>query len=119
MVDLLVGTEFAAVVASRMSGRRVIVPAHLDAMVLAAFGALQRTGSMSARSIVSRLVRLERAPLERRAIGPLLGGAWRRRGRLRLVDALYVELAEQLDVSVVSSDLALAQASKRVDYVGW
>lgn len=117
--ELLLGTEFAAAVASRMSGRRVIVPAHLDVMVLAAFGRLQRTGSISARSVALRLDRLERAPLERHAIGPLLGGAWRRRGRLRLEDALYVELAERFDIAVVTSDAAFARASQRVEYVGW
>ncbi len=115
IVDLLVGTEYAAAVASRLAGRRVIVPAHLDAMVLAALGRLQRTGSISARSIALRLDRLEKAPLERHAIGPLLRGAWQRRGRLRLVDALYVELGERLGVAIVSSDQTMALASRRVD----
>jgi predicted nucleic acid-binding protein len=69
IIDLLLGTEYAAAVAPRLTGRRVIVPAHLDAMVLAALGRLQRTGSISARSIALRLDRLEKAPLERHAIG--------------------------------------------------
>jgi len=33
-----------------------------------------------------------------------LGGAWDRRDELSLVDALYVELAERLDVPIISAD---------------
>ena len=38
----------------------------------------------------------------------LLTGAWNRRGNLRLVDALYVELAEQLDAPIITTDERLA-----------
>lgn len=41
----------------------------------------------------------------------LLSGAWRRRHDLRLVDALYVELSDQLgDVPLITTDRRLAAA---------
>jgi len=38
-------------------------------------------------------------------------GAWLRRENIRLADALYVELAEQLDVPLITTDLRLARAT--------
>jgi predicted nucleic acid-binding protein len=40
----------------------------------------------------------------------MLPGAWGRRANLRLVDALYVELAEVLGAPLVTTDAALAAA---------
>jgi predicted nucleic acid-binding protein len=42
----------------------------------------------------------------------LLAGAWARRSRVVLADALYVELAEHLDVVVLTTDARLARAAK-------
>jgi predicted nucleic acid-binding protein len=38
-------------------------------------------------------------------------GAWSRRGNIRLVDALYVELASQLGTVVITTDQRLARAT--------
>jgi predicted nucleic acid-binding protein len=40
-------------------------------------------------------------------VGDLLLGAWARRHRLRLADALYVELAAQLECPLVTTDRRL------------
>lgn len=47
----------------------------------------------------------------------LLDGAWRRRHNLRLVDALYVELATQMDAPVITTDAGLAAASSSAELV--
>lgn len=52
---------------------------------------------------------VERAPFTRHALPDLLTGAWQRRDALRLVDALYVELAERLRIPLVTSDARLAR----------
>jgi predicted nucleic acid-binding protein len=51
------------------------------------------------------------------ALIDLLRGAWRRRGSLRLADALYVELASTLGVSLITTDGRLARASRIAEVV--
>lgn len=110
MVDLLAGTELAAAVAGRLSGAVWHAPALFDAEVMSALGRLQRAGHLSARLVGERLRRLAKAPVTRHPLPALLAGAWGRRQDLRLTDALYVELAAQLSVPLVTTDLRLARA---------
>jgi len=76
--------------------------------VLSALGRLHRAGRMSGRQVSARLSRLAEAPIERHPLAPLVEGAWRRRHRLRLGDAIYAELAGQLDATLVTTDARLA-----------
>jgi predicted nucleic acid-binding protein len=55
------------------------------------------------------------APFERHAIAPLLAPAWRMRTRVRLVDALYVALSEELSMPIVTLDRGLASAAPRAE----
>jgi len=66
---------------------------------------------VTARQASSRLDALAAAPVARHELKPLLAGAWRRRHRLRLVDALYVELADILGASLVTTDDRLARTA--------
>ena len=118
MVDLLLGTALGAAVAARLRGQQLHAPAHFDAEVLSALGRLHRAGSLSAGQVRTRLTRLESAPVERHSIVELGRGAWRRRSNLRLVDALYVELAERLAAPVLTTDAALAAADRRAELIG-
>jgi predicted nucleic acid-binding protein len=93
------------------------VPAHFDAEVLSALGRLQRAGILTTRQVTPRIDRLATAPIERHLLAPLLNGAWKRRHNLRLVDALYVELAIQLDSSIITTDAGLAAASPTAELV--
>lgn len=111
MVDLLVGSPVAAAVEHRLRGHDLHVPAHFDAEVLAALGRLQRAGELTVRQVTTRVQRVSAAPLQRHLLAPLLGGAWKLRHNLRMVDALYVELASRLDAPVVTTDARLAAAS--------
>jgi predicted nucleic acid-binding protein len=108
MVDLLVGSTLAPSIENRLRGHELHVPAHFDAEVLSALGRLQRAGEMTVRQVTTRLQRVAAAPLERHLLAPLLAGAWKLRHNLRLVDALYVELANRLDASIVTTDAGLA-----------
>ncbi len=111
MVDLLVGSPPAGAIGERLGGSQVHVPAHFDAEVLSALGRLVRAGKLSARQGTDRVRRLQGVPAERHALPPLLLQAWQMRQNLRLVDALYVALAQQLDVSVLTTDARLASAT--------
>lgn len=115
MVDLLIGTPSAGLVATRLAGVSLHAPAHFDAEVLSALGRLHRSDALAARSVTARLTRLADAPIERHPLGPLVLEAWKRRANLRLVDALYIALAEAIDAPVLTTDAALASASSRAE----
>jgi len=108
-VDLLLGEPTGAAVERRLAGERLVVPAHFDAEVLSGLRRLQRAGELSDRQVSERLRRTAAAPLRREVLPALLPGAWRRRGTLRVTDALYVELSHRLgDVPLITTDHRLA-----------
>ncbi|MEU6642890.1 type II toxin-antitoxin system VapC family toxin [Saccharomonospora sp. NPDC046836] len=110
LVDLLAGTEFAAAASARLAGAVLHAPAHLDAEVLSALGRLHRAGELTTADVDAALTALTAAPLTRHAVIELAPGAWSRRADLRLVDALYVELATRLRVPLLTTDRRLARA---------
>lgn len=119
IVDLLCGTGYAGAVAERLGAQRLIAPAHLDAEVLSAVGRLQRSGEFTERLAAERLELLGGSPIDRRPLAPLLVGAWRRRHNLRLVDALYVELAAQLGgAPLITTDAGMASACSTAELIG-
>jgi predicted nucleic acid-binding protein len=111
MVDLLTGSPVSDAVRARLRAHELHAPAHFDAEVLSALGRLQRAGHLSASQAEERIDRLATAPVDRHALPPLLAGAWGLRQNLRLVDALYVELARQLEVAIATTDTGMAGAS--------
>ena len=117
MVDLLVGSPHGIAIGTRMRGHDLHVPAHFDAEVFSALGRLERSGDLTARQVKVRIERLRAAPIHRHLLAPLLSGSWRRRHNLRLVDALYVELAHQLDSPIITTDAGLAAASSAAELI--
>lgn len=97
----------------------MLAPAHIDAEVLSALGRLQRAGGLSEAEVEERLELLAGSPVERQPLAPLLDGAWARWHNLRLVDALYVELAAQLDgAPLVTTDSGMASACTSAELLG-
>lgn len=115
MVDLLVASPVADAVHDRLRAHQLHAPAHFDAEVLSALGRLHRAGHLSARWTETRLDRLAEAPVERHTLPPLVAEAWRLRSQLRLVDALYVSLADRLEVPLVTTDAGMAGASSSAE----
>ena len=115
MVDLLLNAPPASDVRLRLRGERLHAPAHFDAEVLSALGRLSRAGHLPAGAASALLQKVEHARIRRHPIGPLLTGAWDRRGDLRLVDALYVELAERLSATIISTDDRLVAAASQAE----
>jgi predicted nucleic acid-binding protein len=111
MVDLLTGSPVSQAVRDRLRAHELHAPAHFDAEVLSALARLHRGGHLSPSQVEERIDRLATAPIDRHALPPLLTGAWGLRQNLRLVDALYVELARQLEVAIATTDTGLAGAS--------
>jgi len=113
MVTMLVGGGKGRPIIERLRGTSVHVPAHFDAEVLSALVRLQRAGDVSPAAVAARLERLAAAPFERHALAPLLTPAWRLRGDMRLVDALYVALATAIGATVITMDHGLSVAAPR------
>lgn len=118
VVEALLGTEIGIEVRKRMRGHRLHAPAHLDAEVLSAMGRIQRAGEVAQDMVQSALSQLAVAPIQRHPLPSLLVGAWARRDRLRLVDALYVELASGLaPACLLTTDARLARSQPGVELV--
>ena len=117
LVDLLAGSPLGEPVRRRLEGHQLHAPAHLDAEVLSALGRLHRAGRLSPVAVAERLRQLVAAPIRRHELAPLVEGAWDLRHNLRLVDALYIELATQLEAPLVTTDSALAAASPAAELV--
>jgi len=117
IVELLLGTTIGVAISQRIQQRALHAPAHIDAEALSALGRLQRSGQLLEREVTSRLKLLSEAPIERHLLSELILGAWRRRKNLRLVDGLYVELASQLGVRLLTTDARLAAATRVAELV--
>ena len=111
IVDLLARTSRARAVGARLRGSAWHAPAHVDAEVLSALGRLERAGRLDDVEAADGLLALSELPIERHAVSPLLLGAWTLRNELLLVDGLYVELARQLGMRLVTTDQRLARAA--------
>lgn len=109
LVDLLAGTDCADAVAARLKGTVLHAPTHLDAEVLSALGRLHRAGELSATKVEDGLRRVRSLPVTRHALPDLLIGSWQRRSRVRLVDALYVQLATLMGAQLLTTDQRLAR----------
>jgi predicted nucleic acid-binding protein len=107
LVDLLLGNDLGAAVRRRISGQALHAPAHVDAEVLSALGRIQRAAMIEAEAVEVMLRELAAAPIQRHPVPDLLVGAWARRHQLRLVDALYVELAMSRGLPLITTDRRL------------
>jgi predicted nucleic acid-binding protein len=110
VVEALIGTQLGSRVRARMRGCELHAPAHLDAEVLSALGRLHRAGDLDAGSVGAALSELATAPITRHHLAGLLDGAWAARDQLRLVDALYVELATAVPAALLTTDARLSRA---------
>lgn len=115
IVDLLARSGGGPAALVRLSGRELHAPAHLDAEVLSGLGRLHRAGALSADEVTIRLGEFINAPITRHDLAFLVAGAWQRRHRLRLADALYAELAERLGLPLITTDARLARVFPRAE----
>lgn len=107
LVDLLLGNDLGRAVAGRLAGAGLHAPAHLDAEVLSVLGRLHRARDLEAGDVETMLTALAVAPITRHGLPSLVPGAWSRRHRVRLADALYLELAVARDCPLVTTDQRL------------
>jgi predicted nucleic acid-binding protein len=117
LVEALIGTTLGLAVRKRLRGCELHAPAHVDAEALSALGRLHRAGELDAPTVSTALRDLALAPIIRQPLPALLAGAWAARDQLRLVDALYVELATSLQASLLTTDARLARSQAGTELV--
>lgn len=118
IVDFVLGGSSRSAIGDRLMEVSLHAPAHLDVEVLSAIGRIHRSGSLSAREAGARLEDALSVPVERHELPGLIRGAWSRRRRFRLADALYVELAHRLSAPLLTTDAALGRATPVAEVVG-
>lgn len=114
LLDLMVATDVGWALDFRLEGCVLHAPSHIDTEVVAGLARLGREGVLGAYRALDHLGNLKAAPIERHPILPLLDGAWERRNELRVGDALYVELARSLGLTLVTTDPSLARAAEHM-----
>lgn len=107
LVDVLLRNDVGSAVARRIAGHALHAPAHIDAEVLSALGRLHRAGDLESDDVEASLNELVVAPIQRHPVAELVIGSWARRHSLRLVDAVYVELAVSRRMRLVTTDQRL------------
>ncbi len=114
MVDLLLDNELGGAVRRRLAGH---APAHVDAKRCSLRWHVCTAPAISRPRMSSPdLQTLVTAPIERHNVSDLLIGSWSRRHQLRLVDALYIQLAVSREIVLVTTDRHL-QAVPAADVV--
>ncbi len=111
LVDVLVDQQPAGWLLDRMQSGEVIAPAHQPAEVLSAVARLQRAGALTedkARDALAAAMALHQRLLVPSAAH--VQRAFVLRERIGVLDGLYVALAEERGVPLLTTDQRLVQA---------
>jgi predicted nucleic acid-binding protein len=95
---------------ARLHGEQLAAPQLLDLEVASVLRGQMRAGSLDARRADLALTDLDALPVQRAPHRPLLRRCWQLRDNLTIYDAVYVALAEALDVDLLTADRRLAKA---------
>jgi predicted nucleic acid-binding protein len=95
----------------RLRGERLIAPHLIDLEVTSAWRRLAAAGDLDDRRALLALEDLRSLRLDRVPHGPLVPRCWELRENLTVYDAVYVALAEIMELVLVSADAHLARAS--------
>ena len=111
LVDVLTDQQHAGWLLDHMQSGEVMAPAHQPAEVLSAIARLQREGVLPADEASGALAAAMALPQQL-----VVPTAWQvqrafdLRGRVRVVDGLYVALAEEGGVPLLTTDQRLVRA---------
>jgi predicted nucleic acid-binding protein len=118
LVDVLTDQPSKSWVLSQLRGQDVVAPAHQPAEVLSAIARLQRGGVMTKRK--AREALQEAMALPQELIEPDVDQVVRAldlQGRIRVLDGLYVALAESEHIPLLTTDQRLARSSPPCDLI--
>lgn len=111
LVDLVADGAAKTSLARRLDGQMLAAPAHQMAEVAAALARLVRAGDLRAEDGRTALALAARLPQQIHPLDArLMDRAWALRERIRILDGVYVALAERLSAPLLTSDRRLAAA---------
>jgi predicted nucleic acid-binding protein len=96
---------------SRLGGQPLAAPHLIDLEIGSVLRRLVRSGGVPERRARLALTDLGDLPVERAPARPLLPRCWELRDNLTFYDAVYVALAELLDIALLTADARLARAT--------
>lgn len=108
-------------VRARLRGERLAAPHLIDVEVLAAWRRLTKARDLDDRRVALAMEDLRSLRLDRVPHGPLMDRCWQLREHVTIYDAVYVALAEAMEVPLLTADVKLASAPGlrcEVDLVG-
>lgn len=85
-------------------------PTHLDIEAVSSWRRHVHRGQISPERAMEAIDLLGRSAIRRLPVQPLLRRAWELRSSLTIQDAVYVALAEQLEVPLFTGDAAMTRA---------
>jgi predicted nucleic acid-binding protein len=95
---------------ARLHGEHIVAPELIDVEVLSVIRKGLLAGILDQRRAAMAIADLGRFRIDRVTHRPLLSRAWELRANLTAYDAIYVALAESLDITLVTSDEPLSRA---------
>ena len=97
-------------VRARLRIERLVAPHVIDLEVVSAWRRLVAAGHLDQRRAMLALADLGSLRLDRVPHGPLIDRCWELRDNLTVYDAVYVALAELMEVDLLTADARLAAA---------
>lgn len=111
LVDVVLGGAAAPDLLDQLSGQQLCAPSHLHAETLSALARLLRSGDLTEQGANAALDHACELPIE--LVLPTAAHLHRAldlRGRIRVLDGLYVALAEERHCPLLTTDQRLRRA---------
>ncbi|GAA0592768.1 type II toxin-antitoxin system ribonuclease VapC1 [Kutzneria viridogrisea] len=108
LIALFTGNEQDRALVNRMLATTAAAPELLDAEVLSVLRRMVRHGDLTRNQARVTLTTIQASPITRIPHANLVDRAWQLQDSITAYDALYVALAELLDVPLITCDAKLA-----------
>lgn len=111
LIDVLIDQPDKAWVLQHLAGEQVMAPAHQQAEVLSGIARLVRAGTLTPEAAREALG--EAASLPQELVPPTAGHLLRAldmQDQVRVLDALYIVVAQDHDATLITTDRRLARA---------
>jgi predicted nucleic acid-binding protein len=110
LIEVLLGTERGAKIASVVTDDELLAPDLINAEVVSTLRRLVAKDGLTSEEAGRAIDDLSRSPVERVFTTSLLQDVWSLRDRLSAYDAQYVALARAIGCGVVTSDGRMSRA---------